>query len=187
MHVSILTLGLTVLKLGVSGSPLPRISGEKNTVLTVRDALPQVETIATPNDFKEAPMVRRRDIINGDGGFGIGVSAGSGVGDLLLNPKPLDPLPPSKPPSNPITPPLTPPVTQPVTPPVTIPVQPPITTSPEPDPISPLPPVVPFQPNPADPVDLSIKKITCWNWFHGTGSTVRPLYCDTSSPGVIGN
>ncbi|MCJ1463337.1 hypothetical protein MMC07_001944 [Pseudocyphellaria aurata] len=95
MHVLILTFGLMVLKLGVSGSPLPRISKEGNTVMTVRDALPQVETIATPNDFKEAPIVRRRDLIDVNSGFsGIGVSAGSGVGDLLLKPKPLDPISP---------------------------------------------------------------------------------------------
>ncbi|MCJ1465288.1 hypothetical protein MMC07_003904 [Pseudocyphellaria aurata] len=162
MHVSILTFGLTVLKLGVFGSPLPRISDEENTVMALRDALPQLETIATPDDFKEAPLVRRWESSNGDGGAGIGVSAGPGVGDLLLNPKPVDPIsPPSNPispPSNPVPPPSNPvpPPSDPIPPPVTLPVIPvtppdipPVEDSLEPDPTYPVSPILG---HPLDPV-----------------------------------
>lgn len=139
-----------------------------------------MEAIATPNDFKEAPLVRRVNW-NGDGGAGIGVSAGPGVSTLIpaqqhtgriLVPANPNPQPAN---SNPL--PVTP---QPVTPPIT----PPVTNDPEADSTEQTNSVPPLRVNANMSAARQIRLLSCMNWFYGDGGAAKPYHCDSSAPAL---
>lgn len=139
-----------------------------------------METIVTTYDSKEAPLVRRKiwSTINGDGGAGIGVSAGPGItvpaqpaGGKIFPTIPNNPQP------------VTPPVTLPVTPPP-LPVfpraTPPVTPS---DPTDQSNTVPPLPVNPNLSAERQIRLLQCRAWFYGLTST-KPYYCSNASPAI---
>lgn len=161
-------------------------------------ALHQVEAIATPNDSKEAPLVRR--VIwssGGDGGAGIGVSAGPGItvpipaqqrpGRIIVpanpNPQPVNSNP--QPVTPPVTAPATAPVTAPVTQPIPPPVTPPVTNDQAPDSTQEKLEVPQLEVDPNVSATRQIRLLSCLTWFYGRGDVyVIPPYCVPGEPAI---
>lgn len=174
MRVAILTFGLTILTLGVSGYPLPRSSDEGSMEMTSGGTLDQV------------PGLTRRKYLTAEVGPG---SPGYGIGVFSVSPDP-----PASPPIQRIQPiaPITP-SPQPVSPPAVVnppaanpqpetPATPPVTQNPAPIP-------VPIPVNPNRSAVEQIRRADCFRWLRGGEEyNARPAYCDPSGSGrLIGN
>ncbi|MCJ1265048.1 hypothetical protein MMC22_004923 [Lobaria immixta] len=173
MRAAILTFGLTILTLRVSGYPLPRSSDEGSMEMTSGGTLDQV------------PGLTRRKYLTAEVGPG---SPGYGIGVFSVSSDPPASPPIQRIPSTAPTTPSSQPVNQPaVNPPVVnpqpeTPATPPVTENPVP-----IPAPIPFSWS-KSAVD-QIRRADCFRWVRGPDEyNARPAYCDPNGSGrLIGN